>query len=151
MDRYQKDEEERPRATPKKPAGKPQEKRPREQGPAGLLQSKINHTIDRFSGTGVDTPELLFVPDDLQTSDPSLLSEISSGHFGLDGMFIELEEGGPSIFEHPDTDDPYNRVLHGFGWLRDLRARDDFDAQNEAQKLVFKWMDLVWQTRRYRL
>ena len=82
-------------------------------------------------------PSWLFVPDDLQTSDPSLLSEISSGHFGLDGIFIELEEGGPSIFEHPEPDDSYNRVLHGFGWLRDLRARDDFEAQKEAQRLVF--------------
>ncbi len=147
MDRHQKTVDDPASEAPKKPVAAPQGPDAANPDPEtiGLLQHKIDHTIARFSGTGVDTPELLFVPTDLQTCDPSLLSEIQSGHFGLDGMFIELEEGGASIFEHPDTDDSYNRVLHGFGWLRDLRARDDFDAQKEAQRLVFKWMDLVWQ------
>ena len=141
MDRGQKKTE-----TPGRgPGSKARDAGGRSKASVGLLQHKIDYTIDRFSGTGVDTPELLLVPHDLLTSDPSLMSEINSGHFGLDGMFVELEEGGASIFEHPDTDDSYNRILHGFSWLRDLRARDDFEAQQEAQRLVFKWMGLVWQ------
>ena len=148
MDRFQKDQEKSTKEPPKKKAGETSSASARVQNSIGLLQHKIDHTIDKFVGTGVDAPELLLVPDDLQTSDPSLMSEISSGHFGLDGMFIELLDGDVSIFEHPELDDSYNRVLHGFGWLRDLRARDDFEAQNEAQKLVFQWIGLVWQPGR---
>lgn len=106
----------------------------------GRWQKKMDSSIDQYIRRDLDDAELLLVPLDLQTCDPSLMGEISSGHFGLDGMFVEVGEGKPSVFAAMDADDHFNRALHGFGWLRDLRDQDDHVASAEAQRLVFEWI-----------
>lgn len=129
MNRYQKTAE-KPSQNPKTPEGR-----------LDKLQSKVDSSIDQYITREYNDAELLLVPQDLQTSDPSLLSEIKSGHFGLDGMFVEVGEGRASVFASPDADDSFNRVLLGFGWLRDMSARGDFNAQIETQQLVFEWIE----------
>ncbi len=106
----------------------------------GTRLARLKTGIRHYTGIDQQNAELLFVPEDLQTADPSLLGEIQSGHFGLDGIFLEVGEGLPSIFEHPEADEGFNRALFGFGWLRDLEARGDFEAQLAAQKLVYEWI-----------
>jgi len=137
MDRYQKAPGQREDEKPQKP----RKKRKRLPGRLGALQTGLDHSVDRYVKHEVDNSEIMLVPKDLQTCDPSLLGEIQSGHFGLDGIFLEVGEGRPNIFEHPDADEHFNRKLLSFGWLRDLRARGDHEAKLEAQKLVFGWMD----------
>jgi uncharacterized heparinase superfamily protein len=132
MDRHQK--------TPDNLLGRLQEKTGLFKEPLEMWQKKMDRSIDQYIRRDLDDAELLFVPDDLHTCDPSLMSEISSGHFGLDGMFVEVGEHKPLIFETGEADDSFHRVLHGFGWLRDLRAREDHESHLEAQRLVFEWI-----------
>ena len=140
MHRYQK--------PPDKPGGGKKQQFSRIQALRASLekwQAKLDKSVRHYDKRDYAAAEQLFVPEELQTRDPSLMSEIKSGHFGLDRMFIEVGEGFPSVFVNPDADDSFNRLLHGFGWLRDLRARDDFEAQLEAQNLVFEWMQDHWR------
>ncbi len=137
MDRYQKTLDDVQGGAPQKPA----KKKKRLPGRLGQLQTRFDQAVDRYVRQEIDNAEIMLVPKDLKTCDPSLLGEIKSGQFGLDGIFQEVGEGHPNIFEHPDADDRFNRKLLSFGWLRDLRARGDLEARLEAQKLVFDWID----------
>ncbi len=137
MDRYQKTLDDVQGGAPQKPA----KKKKRLPGRLGQLQTRFDRAIDRYVRQEIDNAEIMLVPKDLKTCDPSLLGEIRSGHFGLDGICQEVGEGHPNIFEHPDADDGFNRKLLSFGWLRDLRARGDVEARREAQELVFNWID----------
>lgn len=138
MNRYQKAAE--------KILGKQLEKPKLLDGRLGKLQTRVDRSIDQYITRDYADAELLFEPQDLQTRDPSLLCEINSGHFGLDGMYVDIGEGQPSVFASPDADDGFKRALFGFGWLRDLSAREDFDAQLETQRLVFEWIENFLQT-----
>ncbi len=135
MDRYQKSPDAESRDT--ETQGGPKKKRKRR---FDRLQTRVDRSLDQYVRREHDDVELLLVPKDLKTSDPSLLEEIRAGHFGLDGMFVEVGEGRPSVFAHPDADEGFNRALFSFGWLRDLSARGDYEARIEAQRLVFEWI-----------
>ena len=141
MDSHQKSSDRLALEKSDREGGRPKRKRRRLPGRLGRLQTGLEHAVDRYVKHEIDNAEIMLVPRDLQTCDPSLLGEIQSGHFGLDGIFLEVGEGHPSIFAHPFADDQFNRVLLGFGWLRDLRARGDEAARQEAQRLVQEWMD----------
>ena len=85
--------------------------------------------------------ELLIVPQDLRTPDPSFLVEIAAHQFGLAGAVANL--GGLSPFAVPPPTVAWARDLHGFSWLRHLRvAANDEDAQEAAQAFVLSWLDL---------
>jgi uncharacterized heparinase superfamily protein len=84
--------------------------------------------------------ELLIVPQDLRTLDPSFLSEIAADQFGVAGTVVGL--GGLSPFALPPPNDAWTRELHGFGWLRHLRAAQLDDAQKAAQEFAASWLTL---------
>ena len=84
--------------------------------------------------------ELLIVPQDLRTLDPSFLSEIAADQFGLAGTVVGL--GGFSPFALPPPNDDWARELHGFGWLRHLRAANHDDAQAAARTFATSWLTL---------
>ncbi|MET0568589.1 MAG: heparinase II/III family protein, partial [Hyphomicrobiaceae bacterium] len=84
--------------------------------------------------------ELLIVPQDLRTLDPSFLSEIAADQFGLAGTLVSL--GGFSPFALPPPHGAWARELHGFGWLRHLRAANHDDAQVAARAFATSWLML---------
>ncbi len=84
--------------------------------------------------------ELLIVPQDLRTLDPSFLSEIAADQFGLAGTVVGLS--GYSPFALPPPNDDWARELHGFGWLRHLRAVNHDDAQAAARAFATSWLTL---------
>jgi uncharacterized heparinase superfamily protein len=84
--------------------------------------------------------ELLIVPQDLRTLDPSFLSEIAADQFGLAGTVVGV--GGFSPFALPLPNDAWARELHGFGWLRHLRAAGHDDAQQAARAFAASWLTL---------
>ncbi len=81
--------------------------------------------------------DLLIVPQDLRTADPSFWQEMQLGHFGLAGSNAAL--GTRSPFELRPPNEAWSRALHGFGWLRHLEAAGDDEARTAAQRLAVEW------------
>lgn len=81
--------------------------------------------------------QLLIVPQDLHTADPSFFHEIQVGQFGLAGSLATLD--GRSPFDLKAQNLAWNRELHGFGWLRHLDAAEEPEARDVARKLAVDW------------
>jgi uncharacterized heparinase superfamily protein len=85
------------------------------------------------------TPErLIIAPQDIRTADPTLAADIYAGIFAFAGKVIET--GGRSPFEVPPPSDAWARQLHGFTWLRHLRAADGALTRSNARALVADWI-----------
>jgi uncharacterized heparinase superfamily protein len=82
--------------------------------------------------------ELLIVPQDLRTPDPSLFEEMAAGQLGLGGAIVDLNGHSPFALVPPSA--AWARELNGFGWLRDLRAANSDAAHIMARQLVADWL-----------
>jgi uncharacterized heparinase superfamily protein len=82
--------------------------------------------------------ELLIIPQDLRTADPSFANELEHGQFGFGGAVAFLGAGSPFDLEPPSA--AWQRALHGFGWLRDLRAAGHPAARETALAIVRDWI-----------
>ncbi len=90
----------------------------------------------RYAGR---TPErVLIAPPDLHIADPQVAQEIYSGRFALAGHLVDT--GGASPFRVEVTHKPWLRALHGFGWLRHMRAAGTDLAAANARALVADWI-----------
>jgi uncharacterized heparinase superfamily protein len=90
----------------------------------------------RYSGR---TPErVLIAPPDLRHADRQIALEIYSGRFPLSGQMVET--GGRSPFQVDVTNPQWLRSLHGFGWLRHMRAAGTELAAANARALVADWI-----------
>jgi len=81
--------------------------------------------------------QLLIIPQDLHTSDPSFYHEIHVGQFGLAGSLATLN--GRSPFDLKDQNPAWMKALHGFEWLRHLSAAEEDDARIIARQLAVDW------------
>lgn len=88
---------------------------------------------------------LILVPQDLRTGDPSFASELAYGQMGLAGVSASLAERSP--FEVPPPSEAWERTLHGFGWLRHMKAARSDRHRDAARKLVARWVELEQQSR----
>jgi uncharacterized heparinase superfamily protein len=85
------------------------------------------------------TPErLLIAPQDIRTADPTLAADVYAGLFAFAGKVVET--GGRSPFEVEAPSDAWARQLHGFTWLRHLRAADSALTRQNARALVADWI-----------
>ncbi len=91
-----------------------------------------------FSGRTPD--KLLIAPQDLRTSDPTRAGDIYAGSFALGGKTVSTEGASPFLVTPPTTE--WAEALHGFGWLRHLRAADTTLARENARALVDEWISL---------
>jgi len=92
----------------------------------------------RFAG---GTPDRLVVaPIDLRIADPHIAEEIYSGRFAMGGSMVDT--GGGSPFQVEVSNQSFNRSLHGFGWLRHMRAADHDLAFANARALVDDWISV---------
>lgn len=82
--------------------------------------------------------ELLIVPPDLRTPDPSFFEELAAGQLGLGGAIVDLSGHSPFALMPPTP--AWSRELNGFGWLRDLRAANSDAAYMMARRLVAEWV-----------
>jgi uncharacterized heparinase superfamily protein len=81
--------------------------------------------------------QLLIVPQDLRTADPSFWREIEHRQFGLAGSVAFLKGRSPFDIEPPTPG--WERELHGFGWLRNLAAAGEDEARKTARRLTTEW------------
>ncbi|MEP2703518.1 MAG: heparinase II/III family protein [Roseibium sp.] len=93
---------------------------------------------------------LLIAPQDLRTADATNATDIYGGRFLFSGHLVETQ--GRSPFEMEAVHEDWLRELHGFGWLRDLRAADSQIARQNARVLVEDWIrycgrshDIGWE------
>ncbi|MHA7775751.1 heparinase II/III family protein [Roseibium sp. M-1] len=93
---------------------------------------------------------LLIAPQDLRTADATNAADIYGGRFLFSGHLVETQ--GRSPFELKAVHEDWQRELHGFGWLRDLRASDSQIARQNARALVDDWIrycgrwhDIGWE------
>lgn len=90
----------------------------------------------RFSG---GTPDRLIVaPIDLRIADSHIAEEIYSGRFAMGGTMVDTGGSSPFLMEAPSP--AFARSLHGFGWLRHMRAADHDLAFANARALVDDWI-----------
>jgi uncharacterized heparinase superfamily protein len=103
----------------------------------GFLSHLLNSAPLRWRYGAPSAEQLLIVPQDLRTADPSFWHEVRSGQFGLAGTIATLD--GRSPFELKPPNAGWARALHGFSWLRHLNAVDQKDAQDAARGLAVDW------------
>ncbi|MEI9416999.1 heparinase, partial [Mesorhizobium sp. Cs1321R2N1] len=90
----------------------------------------------RYSGR---TPErVLIAPPDLRLADPQIALEIYYGRYPLSGHLVET--GGKSPFQINVPNHGWQKTLHGFRWLRHMRAAGTELAAANARALVSDWI-----------
>ncbi|HXF55047.1 MAG TPA: heparinase II/III family protein [Hyphomicrobiaceae bacterium] len=80
--------------------------------------------------------ELVIVPQDIRTADPSVARELERGYLGLAGQVAHLDGRSPFDVEAPSA--AWLSELHGFSWLRHLAA--DEGTRRLAVSLVSAWI-----------
>ncbi|HET7715603.1 MAG TPA: heparinase II/III family protein [Bauldia sp.] len=105
----------------------------------------------RWRYAGAVPERLLIAPIDLRTADPTTALDIYAGRFVFSGTGVDAE--GHSIFEADPPTEEWARELHGFGWLRHLRATDMAISRSNARSLVDDWIrhsgrvdPVAWET-----
>ncbi|TGT84525.1 MULTISPECIES: heparinase II/III family protein [unclassified Mesorhizobium] len=92
----------------------------------------------RYSGR---TPErVLIAPPDLRLADPQIALEIYYGRYPLSGHLVET--GGKSPFQINVPNHGWQKTLHGFRWLRHMRAAGTELAAANARALVSDWITM---------
>ena len=93
----------------------------------------------RLATSGARRSErLLIAPRDIRTADPIAAEDIYAGYFVLAGKAVNVH--GLSPFEAPAPTRAWSEALHGFGWLRHLRAADTTLSRANARALVEDWL-----------
>ncbi len=82
--------------------------------------------------------KLLIAPQDIRTSDPTIAAEFYAGQLKLAGKLLETH--GRSPFELEPPSEAFAVELHGFGWLRHLRATESALSRANGCALVKDWI-----------
>ena len=83
-------------------------------------------------------PELQAIPPSLRPVDDVFYAEWCDGRFALAGHAVALVDGSPFGVGHAPL--PWQRALHGFGWLRHIPVSADADVEARVQDLVADWL-----------
>jgi uncharacterized heparinase superfamily protein len=89
---------------------------------------------------GVRSQRLLIALQDIRTADPIAADHIYAGHFSLAGKAVSTHGHSPFAIAAPSV--AWSEALHGFGWLRHLRAADTALSRANAHALVEDWLNL---------
>lgn len=104
-----------------------------------LLARMLRSPLMRWRYGAPIADEFVIIPQNLRTADPSFAAEIEQRHFGLAGRVAVLHAGSPFELTPPTLD--WARELHGFSWLRHLRAAATPQSRATAHELVAHWID----------
>jgi len=108
---------------------------------------RVNRMLGRLKAISVAVPSLpgrgnrlVIAPQDLRTADPTRAADIYAGRFAFAGKVVVCD--GRSPYEMIEPSDEWAEALHGFGWLRHLRAADAPITRANARALVDEWIGL---------
>jgi uncharacterized heparinase superfamily protein len=100
-----------------------------------------------LSAMVTSVPERLVVaPTDLRSIDPFIAQEIFDGRFPLAGRVLETFGDSPFAVELPSR--AFAERLHGFGWLRHIRADKTEAGCAHARHIVGDWISVHGRRRR---
>lgn len=88
---------------------------------------------------GPRATEVLFIPQDLRTTDPTFVTEVEHGQMGLAGTVVDLSSRSP--FEVAPPSAAWAERLHAFSWLRHMRAAREEGGDILAKRFVLDWID----------
>ena len=92
----------------------------------------------RWRLLGPRATEVLFIPQDLRTTDPTFVTEVEHGQMGLAGTVVDL--AGASPFEVAPPSAAWAERLHAFSWLRHMRAAREEGGDILAKRFVLDWI-----------
>ncbi len=108
-------------------------------GVARKLRSAASSPVGYLSRWRFPAPErLLIAPQDIRTTDPTIADDIYSGYFNFASRIVNTHGLSPFDLDSPSAE--WEAALHGFGWLRHLRAADTPLAKANARSLVTEWI-----------
>ncbi|MEO3387277.1 heparinase II/III family protein [Mesorhizobium sp. CAU 1741] len=93
--------------------------------------------IYRWRFTGRTPERVLIAPPDLRVADPQIANEIYHGRFPFAGYMVETD-ASPFLTEIASA--AWMSSLHGFRWLRHMRAAETELASANARALVSDWI-----------
>ncbi|MBZ9937450.1 heparinase II/III family protein [Mesorhizobium sp. BR1-1-16] len=92
----------------------------------------------RWRHLGPVPDRLLIAPTDLRTADPTIAHDIYAGRYVFSGEAVDV--AGFSVFEIEAPSRSWAAALHGFGWLRHLRASELTVSRSNARALIDEWI-----------
>lgn len=104
----------------------------------GAISSVLNSPAFRWQFGASAAEQLLIVPQDLRTADPSFWDEVEIGEFGLAGTVAVINDFSP--FDVTPPNEAWARELHGFTWLRHMDAAGRAEARETARLLAAEWV-----------
>ena len=107
-------------------------------GLRGTLARIHGGAVSRWRDMAGAAERVVIAPQDLRTSDPTIAADIYAGRFAFAGHAVTA--GGRSPFREPVPSRLFAQELHGFGWLRHLRASEKTLSRANAQALVGDWI-----------
>jgi len=110
----------------------------------GAISSMLYSPPFRWQFGASTAEQLLIVPQDLRTADPSFWDEVEIGQFGLGGTVASVDDLSPFDVQPPS--EAWARTLHGFGWLRHLAAVSRPEARETARVLATEWAVRHWSS-----
>ena len=105
-----------------------------------LASRIITHPIAQWPFSFGKPDRLLIAPQDLRTTDATRASEIYAGRFAFAGKVVICDARSP--FEGTPPSEDWAVALHGFGWLRHLRAAESAITRANARALIDEWITL---------
>jgi uncharacterized heparinase superfamily protein len=105
----------------------------------GAISTVLSSPAFRWQFGASAAEQLLIVPQDLRTADPSFWDEVELGQFGLAGTVAIIDDHSP--FDIVPPNEAWERALHGFGWLRHMAAAAVVrpEARETARLLAAEW------------
>ena len=105
-----------------------------------LLGRLTGFSLAQLPFLGGAPDRLLIAPQDLRTANSTRASEIYAGRFSFGGKVVVCDARSPFEVKAPSED--WSVALHGFSWLRHLRAADSGITRANARALVDEWISL---------
>lgn len=105
-----------------------------------LKRSFHSSPVYRWSYNAPAPERLLIAPPDVRTADPTIATELIDGTFVFAGEVVDAPDYSP--FEVMPPTLAWGRELHGFSWLRHLKATDNPAARQVARELVEDWIEI---------
>ena len=105
-----------------------------------LVTGSVARWLVRLAFIPGKADRIVIAPQDLRTTDATRASEIYSGRFAFAGKVVICDARSPFEVVAPSED--WAIDMHGFGWLRHLRAAESGITRANARALVDEWITL---------